>query len=143
MRSSPDPRRILVDVRCGSRLFGYPQNQWFYPTVCIWSRRERTRAPTIPTTSPNHFSATCDFVHNFFKQMLPASGGNHIFKDRPTAFRIQVPLFAPPAVGKHCNYYYYFLRFYRSFVLPIPLQHRISSPLPHCMNELDPAECTK
>ena len=51
------PWRLLggssVDCRYGSRLFVHSKNVGFYPSICIWVARERTKAPNIPTTSPN------------------------------------------------------------------------------------------
>ena len=42
----------LVDCRYGSRLFVHSKNVGFYPSICIWAVRERTKAASIPTTSP-------------------------------------------------------------------------------------------
>ena len=51
--SSADPWRIPADCRCGSRPMGHSKNVGFYPSICIWAVRERTKAANIPITSPN------------------------------------------------------------------------------------------
>ena len=51
--SPADPWRIPADCRCGSRPMGHSKNVGFYPSICIWAVRERTKAANIPITCPN------------------------------------------------------------------------------------------
>ena len=72
-------RRILggssVDCRYGSRLFVHSKKVGFYPSICIWVARERTKAANIPTISPNLWFHGPIFHHMHFfilkKKMLP------------------------------------------------------------------------